>query len=80
MELRKDPITRSWVVVGYPERQKPRADACPLCPASRIETRTILQLPRQGAWQVRAYPHFRPLYRVEGETERTADGIYDRMA
>ena len=80
MELRKDPITRSWVVVGHPERQKPRADACPLCPGNRIETRSLLELPRQGPWQVRAYPHFRPLYHVEGDPARTAEGIYDRMA
>ena len=31
MELRKDPITRSWVVVGHPERAKDRAEPCPLC-------------------------------------------------
>ena len=80
MELRKDPITRSWVVVGHPERQKPRADACPLCPANRIETRTILDLPSSGPWQVRVYPHFRPLYHVEGDPGRCAEGIYDCMA
>ncbi len=80
MELRKDPITRSWVVVGHPERQKPRADACPLCPGTRVETHALLELPRQGPWQVRAYPHFRPLYHVEGDAARTAEGIYDRMA
>jgi UDPglucose--hexose-1-phosphate uridylyltransferase len=80
MELRKDPITRSWVVVGHPERQKPRPDPCPLCPGNRIETHSLLELPAQGPWQVRAYPHFRPLYRVEGDPARTAEGIYDRMA
>jgi UDPglucose--hexose-1-phosphate uridylyltransferase len=79
MELRKDPITRSWVVVGHPERQKQRSDPCPLCPQNRIETRSLLELPSQGAWQVRAYPHFRPLYHVEGDPGRSAEGIYDRM-
>jgi UDPglucose--hexose-1-phosphate uridylyltransferase len=80
MELRKDPITRSWVVVGQPERSQARQDACPLCPPNRIETRVLLDLPPQGPWQVRAYPHFRPLYHIEGEPARSADGIYDRMA
>jgi UDPglucose--hexose-1-phosphate uridylyltransferase len=79
MELRKDPITRSWVVVGHPERQKVRPDPCPLCAENRIETRTLLDLPPQGKWQVRVYPHFRPLYRIEGEPLRTAEGIFDRM-
>src|ERR1700677_1892635 len=79
MELRKDPITRSWVVVGHPERQKIRPDPCPLCGENRIETRTLLDLPGHGKWQVRVYPHFRPLYRIEGEPSRTAEGIFDRM-
>ena len=80
MELRKDPITRSWVVAGHPERDKVRADPCPLCPENRIEMNPLLDLPSQGKWQVRVYPHFRPLYRIEGEPGRSAEGIYDRMA
>jgi UDPglucose--hexose-1-phosphate uridylyltransferase len=80
MELRKDPITRSWVVVGHPEREKVRTDPCPLCPENRVETRVIMDLPEHGSWQVRVYPHLRPFYRIEGDPGRTAEGIYDRMA
>jgi UDPglucose--hexose-1-phosphate uridylyltransferase len=80
MELRKDPITRSWVVAGHPEREKVRPDPCPLCPENRPQASTILDLPAHGQWQVRVYPHFRPLYRIEGEPGRQAEGIYDRMA
>jgi UDPglucose--hexose-1-phosphate uridylyltransferase len=80
MELRKDPITRSWVVVGHPEREKVRPDPCPLCSENRIETHSLLDLPTQGKWQVRVYPHLRPFYRIEGDPGRTAEGIYDRMA
>ena len=80
MELRKDPITRSWVVVGHPEKERIPAEPCPLCPENRIEIHTLLALPREGAWQVRVFPHFRPLYHIEGEPNRAADGIYDRMA
>ena len=80
MELRKDPITRSWVMAGHPERDKVRPDPCPLCPENRIETQTLLALPPEGKWQVRVYPHFRPLYRIEGDPGRSAEGIYDRMA
>src|ERR1039458_4708477 len=57
MELRKDPITRSWVVVGHPERQTERAGPCPLCPENREQANVLLELPQQGQWQVRAYPH-----------------------
>ncbi len=80
MELRKDPITRSWVVVGHPEREKERAEPCPLCPENRLNAPVLLELPGRGNWQVRAYPHFRPLYRIEGDPARNADGIFDRMA
>lgn len=80
MELRKDPITRSWVVVGQPEHKEIPAVPCPLCPGNEGATRTILQLPREGAWQVRVTPHFRALYRIEGDPGRSAEGIYDRMS
>jgi len=32
-----------------------------------------------GTWQVRVTPHLRPLYRIEGEAQRRAEGIYDKM-
>ena len=80
MELRKDPITRSWVVVGHPEHERERAAPCPLCAENRPPQQVLLQLPAQGAPQVQVYPHFRPLYRIEGDPARTADGIFDRMA
>jgi UDPglucose--hexose-1-phosphate uridylyltransferase len=80
MELRKDPITRSWVVVGPADRDKIPPEPCPLCWENRIETKVLLELPANGPWQVRAFPHLRPLYRIEGEAGRTAEGIYDRMS
>ncbi|HTU35599.1 MAG TPA: DUF4931 domain-containing protein [Candidatus Acidoferrum sp.] len=80
MELRKDPITRSWVVAGYSETDQVPQDPCPLCPESRIEIQQLLSLPRQGPWRVRVFPHFHPLYQIEAEPSRAAEGIYDRMA
>jgi len=80
MELRKDPITRSWVVVGPAERGKERPGPCALCPEGSGNAQVLLALPAQGSEQVRVFPHFRPLYHVEGDLERSADGIYDRMA
>lgn len=79
MELRKDPITRSWVVVGHPEEVPVPPEPCPLCPGTESASRTILALPGQGQWQVRVIPHFDPLYRIEGDVGRTAEGIYDSM-
>ncbi len=79
MELRKDPITRSWVVIGKGEEPSLASGSCRLCPSREDEAQTILALPAGGPWQVRVLPHFDPHYRIEGALERTAEGIYDRM-
>jgi UDPglucose--hexose-1-phosphate uridylyltransferase len=78
MELRKDPITRSWVVVGHPEPTVIAA-GCPLCPGHEAEQHTLLSRPNDGPWNVRVMPHLDPLYRIETEMGREAEGIYDRM-
>lgn len=80
MELRKDPITRSWVILGHRD-SPPEASTrlCPLCPANVNSQNVLLKLPAEGDWQVCVLPHPDPLYRVEGETGRLADGIYDTM-
>ena len=78
MELRKDPITRSWVVVGHGEEATLPVEPCPFCPASETG-HTLLALPYDVPWKVRVTPHPAPLYRIEGEVGRAAEGIYDKM-
>src|ERR1700733_12934893 len=79
MELRKDPITRSWVVVGHREDTCETTGGCPFCPDKTNSKNALLRLPTHGPWQVTVLPHPDPLYRVEGDPERRADGIYDQM-
>ena len=79
MELRKDPVTQAWVVVGQREPLGDRATGCPLEP-DKIEAQpAILTWPHEGAWQIRVMAHPRPIYRIEGEAGRLPDGIYDKM-
>src|SRR5947199_491005 len=82
MELRKDPITRSWVIVGddVPE-QPPRADFCRFCQNSPVAPQPVSTRPSVdgGSWSARAVVHPSPVYRIEGEPSRRGDGIYDRM-
>src|SRR5690349_7204695 len=79
MELRSDPITRSWVLVGDQEQNPMPPNDCLLCPGRAPELRMLLELPNPAAAQVRVIPHFHALYRIEGNAERRPDGIYDCM-
>src|SRR5258705_11680933 len=79
MELRKDPITRSWVVVGDREGSPQGAAGCPLCLPAVESQPTLFRLPPDGPWQVLVQPNPGGLYRVEGDPDRRADGMYDVM-
>ena len=81
MELRKDPITRSWVIVGDDEDQPAQQGYCPFCPGSPAAPQVIstLNSGEAGAGPAIAMVHPAPLYRIEGEPHRRAEGIYDAM-
>jgi UDPglucose--hexose-1-phosphate uridylyltransferase len=81
VELRKDPITQSWVIQVPDEGPWPSEGPCPLCPGQEaLCPKTIYEYPfGQGEWQVRVVPHLRPLYRIEGEAQRRGEGLYDKM-
>ena len=82
MELRKDPITRSWVIVGDEEERSFQRDGhCPFCPGSPNQPQVITTLSpsEHGGGPVMAMVHPSPLYRIEGEPHRRAEGIYDVM-
>ena len=82
MELRKDPITRSWVITGDDVGEPtPRPQACRFCGPSADLTKVIATLPGVdgSAWSARALVHPQALYHIEGEAARRGDGLYDRM-
>ncbi len=81
MELRKDPITQSWVIQEDGDGGWPETELCILCPGQEsFCPRTIYEYPYGNPnWQVRVIPHLRPLYRIEGDAQRRGEGIYDRM-
>jgi len=81
MELRRDPITQAWVIIEDRSGGDVRFSTCPLCPGQESASpRTIYEYPYgHPQWQVRVIPHPRPIYRIEGEPERRAEGIYDKM-
>ena len=81
MELRKDPITRSWVITGDDLPQPAGEVTCRFCPGSPIGPQVVSTRPSLdgGPWSARAVVHPSPLYRIEGEPQRRGDGLYDRM-
>jgi UDPglucose--hexose-1-phosphate uridylyltransferase len=83
MELRKDPITRSWVITGddVPDAAPRQESFCRFCPDSPVALQLVSNLPgiQNAPWSSRAVVHPAPLYRVEGEPGRRGDGLYDRM-
>ncbi len=81
MELRKDPITRSWVIVAEDAERQPQPGYCPFCPGSANAPQVIATMSSgdSGAGPVMAMVHPSPLYRIEGEPQRRAEGLYDAM-
>jgi UDPglucose--hexose-1-phosphate uridylyltransferase len=78
MEIRRDPITQSWVVQGQKESLEDLPQKCPF-DRPESEGKAILLSPAEGVAQVRVLPHPDPLYRIDGQLGRLADGIYDKM-
>ncbi len=87
MELRKDPLTRSWVMTGDDLPEVPsRADGqCRLCWQEAGKNESKLQQissrpPVQGGpWSALAVVHPGAIYHIEEKLERRGEGIYDRL-
>src|SRR5258708_13297724 len=80
MELRKDPVTQSWMLVGDDDDGAFLAEPagpCGWCSGGKFVASPPIYTSPGG--QVRVYPHPHPLYRIEGIEARAAEGIYDRM-
>lgn len=79
MELRKDPITMSWVILDDADAPAAPSSECPLCPGKNA-SQTIESLPSgDPEWRVRVTPHPHPLYSIEGDAQRRGEGLYDKM-
>src|SRR6266487_1614481 len=83
MELRKDPLTRSWVLTGddIPETAPRPATQCRLCPGSQIRAQQVSSRASisGGPWSARAVVHPQAVYHIEGPADRRGEGLYDRM-
>lgn len=81
MQLRRDPITQSWVIQQTAEDVWAKSGVCPLCPGNEAMCPPNLYIHPfgQADWQVRVIPHRSPIYQIEGDPARQAEGLYDKM-
>ena len=94
-ELRRDPIVGRWVIIAterarrpnhFRRAEEPPGGLCPLCPGHEDKTPSEVYVsgrpavpPNVAGWQVRVVPNRYPALMIEGQLDREADGIYDRM-
>jgi len=79
MQIRRDPVSQSWIVSGQREPALETENPCPLDPERVDDSKSIFTWPPEGTWQVKVIPHPNPLYSLENEPARVAEGIYDKM-
>jgi len=94
-ELRKDPITERWVIVGtspvasvsYPGATRPpERGSCPFCPGNEGKTPSeILAYRQEGSrangpgWSVRVFANQFPILRIEEDLNPRGVGMFDMM-
>lgn len=80
-ELRKDPVSGDWVVSGYKTTKRSDPGACPFCPGNEHMTpKTVREIKgTDGTWAVRCFPATNPIFLIEVEEQKRAEGLYDKM-
>jgi UDPglucose--hexose-1-phosphate uridylyltransferase len=94
-ELRRDPVVGRWVIIAterarrpnhFRHADEPSGGLCPFCPGNEDKTpHEVLVLGRPAVppdvpgWRVRVVPNRYPALMIEGDLDRQAEGIYDRM-
>ena len=80
-ELRKDPLSGNWIVVGHKIVPLDPHGPCPFCPGNEYLTPpTIRQTTgADGTWKVRCFSALNSVFRIETEESKRAEGLYDKM-
>ncbi len=94
-ELRKDPIIGRWVIIStergkrptdfQEQREKKKGGFCPFCQGNEHTTPPEIlayrneTLPNGPGWSLRVVPNKFPALQIEGNLEKTGEGIFDRM-
>lgn len=94
-ELRKDPIIGRWVIIStergkrpsdfQEQRERKRGGFCPFCPGNENTTPPEVLANRKDTpangpgWTLRVVPNKFPALQIEGDLNKTGEGIFDRM-
>jgi UDPglucose--hexose-1-phosphate uridylyltransferase len=94
-EFRRDPVTGQWIIVSTERAKRPsdfvrtpvvaQKHVCPFCPGNEdLTVGEVLAFrssgsPNKPGWTTRVVPNRFPVLRVEGDFDREAEGLYDRM-
>ena len=94
-ELRKDPVTSRWVIISTERGNRPsdfrdeagrRPGFCPFCPGNEAKTPPEIMAcrndgvaPDTPGWRVRVIANKFPALVVDGDLNRQAEGIYEKM-
>ncbi len=80
-ELRKDPVSGDWVVSGYKRSKVSGTGECPFCSGNEhLTPKTIREIKGEdGGWLVRCFPATSPIFAIEVEEQKRAEGLYDKM-
>jgi UDPglucose--hexose-1-phosphate uridylyltransferase len=80
-ELRKDPLSGNWVVVGYGAAKSGAAGVCPFCPGNEALTPKAIReyKDQDNNWLVRCFPATNPVFVIEVDANKRAEGFYDKM-
>jgi UDPglucose--hexose-1-phosphate uridylyltransferase len=80
-ELRRDSLSGTWVVAGYGATRTGEVGLCPFCPGNESLTPTAIRecKDRDNNWLLRCFPATNPVFLIEVEENKRAEGMYDKM-
>lgn len=80
-ELRRDPVSGNWIVSGYATTKSDSVGECPFCPGhENLTPKAIKEITdNEGSWLARCFPSLNPVFAIEVEESKRAEGLYDKM-
>lgn len=81
-ELRRDALSGNWVVVGYGATRSGEVGLCAFCPGNESLTPTAIREYKDADnnWLLRCFPATNPVFVIEAEENKRAEGMYDKMS